>query len=54
LTDTMADPELVAFATECHIDIGPPLDGLGLAKLVEETLAVTPEVVAQVRKARGD
>jgi tripartite-type tricarboxylate transporter receptor subunit TctC len=54
LTDTMADPELVAFATERHIDIGPPLDGAGLAKLVEETLSVTPDVVAQVKKARGD
>ena len=54
LSDTMADPELVAFATERHIDIGPPLDAAGLAKLVEETLAVTPDVVAQVKKARGD
>jgi hypothetical protein len=50
----MSDPELVAFATERNIDIGPPLDGKGLAKLVEETLAVTPDVVAMVKKARGD
>ena len=27
--DTMRDPELVEFATERHIDIGPPLDGEG-------------------------
>lgn len=42
------------FATERPIDIGPALDGAGLAKLVEETLAVTPDVVAMVKKARGD
>jgi tripartite-type tricarboxylate transporter receptor subunit TctC len=52
--DTMADPELVAFAHERHIDIGPPLDGKGLAKLVEETLSVSPAVVTMVKKARGD
>jgi tripartite-type tricarboxylate transporter receptor subunit TctC len=54
VADTMSDRELVAFTTERNIDIGPPLDGPGLAKLVEETLAVTPDVVAMVKKARGD
>ena len=39
---TLRDPELVGFATERHIDIGPPLGGEGLAKLVAETLSVTP------------
>lgn len=52
--ETMRDPELVAFARERHIDIGPPLGGAGLAKLVEETLSVSPETAAMVRKARGD
>jgi tripartite-type tricarboxylate transporter receptor subunit TctC len=52
--DTMHDPELVAFATERHIDIGPAATGEELQKLVEETLAVTPETVTMVKKARGD
>ena len=53
-TDTMADPELVTFARDRNIDIGPPLDGGAMAKLVEETLATPPDVAAQVKKARGD
>jgi tripartite-type tricarboxylate transporter receptor subunit TctC len=52
--DTMRDPELVAFAKQRKIDIGPPLGGAGLAKLVEETLSVSPETAAMVKKARGD
>jgi tripartite-type tricarboxylate transporter receptor subunit TctC len=51
--DTMADPELVAFATQRKIDLGPALSGEALAKLVAETLAVSPETAAAVRKARG-
>ena len=52
--DTMRDPELTGFAKERNIDIGPPLDGEGLAKLVQETLSVTPDTIATVKKARGD
>lgn len=51
---TMADPELVAFARARHIDLGPALSGEGLAQLVAQTLAVSPETAAQVKKARGD
>jgi tripartite-type tricarboxylate transporter receptor subunit TctC len=54
LKDTVADPEFVAFAAERHIDLGPALDGEGLARVVAETLSVTPDVVAQVKRARGD
>jgi tripartite-type tricarboxylate transporter receptor subunit TctC len=52
--DTMQDPELLAFTKARHIDIGPPLNGVGVAKLVEETLSVSPETAAMVKKARGD
>jgi tripartite-type tricarboxylate transporter receptor subunit TctC len=52
--ETMNDPELTSFATERNIDIGPALDGAGLAKIVADTLAVTPDTVAMVKKARGD
>jgi tripartite-type tricarboxylate transporter receptor subunit TctC len=52
--DTMHDPELVAFTRERNIDLGPALSGEGLAQLVAETLSVSPETAAEVRKARGD
>lgn len=52
--DTMNDPELIAFARERQIDLGPALDGAALAKIVADTLAVTPETVAMVKKARGE
>jgi tripartite-type tricarboxylate transporter receptor subunit TctC len=52
--DTMNDPELIAFTRERNIDLGPALDGAALAKLVAETLSVSPETAAEVRKARGD
>jgi tripartite-type tricarboxylate transporter receptor subunit TctC len=52
--DTMRDPELVAFAAQRNIDLGPALDGPGLQQLVDQTLATPPDVAAQVRKARGD
>jgi len=52
--DTMNDPELTSFAMERNIDLGPALDGPGLAKVVADTLAVTPETVAMVKRARGD
>jgi len=52
--DTMNDPELIGFASERNIDIGPALDGPGLARIVADTLAVTPDTVAMVKKARGD
>jgi tripartite-type tricarboxylate transporter receptor subunit TctC len=51
---TMRDPELLAFTREKNIDIGPPLDGAGLDKLVAETLAFPPNVLATVKKAKGD
>ena len=35
-------------------DLGPALSGDALAKLVAETLGVSPDTAAQVRKARGD
>jgi tripartite-type tricarboxylate transporter receptor subunit TctC len=52
--DTMSDPELIAFAKERRIDFGPALDGTALAKIVAETLAVSPATVAMVKKARGE
>ncbi len=52
--DTMTDPELVAFTRDKHIDFGPALDGADLARLVSETLAVSTEVVALAKAARGE
>jgi tripartite-type tricarboxylate transporter receptor subunit TctC len=52
--DTMNDPELIAFTKERHIDLGPALSGEALAKLVMDTLSVSKETAAEVRKARGD
>ena len=52
--DTMADPELIAFTRERNIDLGPALTGEALAQLVAETLSVSPETAAEVRKARGE
>ena len=52
--DTMTDAELIAFTREKNIDFGPPLDGAALAKLVEATLNVSPDVVALAKAARGD
>jgi tripartite-type tricarboxylate transporter receptor subunit TctC len=51
---TMNDPELIAFTKERRIDLGPALTGEALAKIVAETLAVSPDTAAAVRKARGD
>ena len=51
---TMADPELVAFTRERNIDLGPTLGGDALAQIVKETLGVSPEIAAEVKKARGD
>jgi tripartite-type tricarboxylate transporter receptor subunit TctC len=51
---TMRDPELVAFTQEKHIDIGPPLDGAGLDRLVTETLAFPANVLATVKAAKGN
>ena len=44
----------IAFTRERNIDLGPALSGEGLAQLVAETLAVSPDTAAEVRKARGD
>ena len=52
--DTMNDPELIAFTKERNIDLGPALPGDALAKLVADTLSVSPETAAEVKKARGD
>lgn len=52
--DMMNDPELIRFVRDKNIDFGPALDGAGLQKLVEETLAIPAEVVALAKKARGD
>ncbi len=52
--DTMADPELIAFTKERNIDLGPALSGEALATLVAQTLRVSKETAAEVRKARGD
>ena len=48
---TMKDPELLAEAAKRKVDIGP-LDGEGLQKIVDDTLAVTPEVKARAIEAR--
>jgi hypothetical protein len=50
----MADAELLAFVKARRIDLGPALSGEELAKLVAETLAVSRETAAAVKKARGD
>jgi tripartite-type tricarboxylate transporter receptor subunit TctC len=50
---TMRDPELLAFVHDRHIDIGPPMTGQALDKLVARTLATPPGVLAMVRKTRG-
>jgi tripartite-type tricarboxylate transporter receptor subunit TctC len=52
--DTVNDPELIAFTKERRIDLGPPLAGEAVAKIVMDTLSVSPETAAQVKKARGD
>jgi tripartite-type tricarboxylate transporter receptor subunit TctC len=52
--DTVNDPELIAFTKERNIDVGPPLAGEALAKIVMDTLSVSPETATQVKKARGD
>jgi tripartite-type tricarboxylate transporter receptor subunit TctC len=49
--ETMKDPELVADAAKRKIDIGA-LSGEGLQKIVDDTLAVTPEVKARAIEAR--
>ena len=52
--DTMQDPELVSLTRDKNIDFGPALDGAALAKLVDETLNVSPEVVSLAKAARGE
>jgi tripartite-type tricarboxylate transporter receptor subunit TctC len=52
-SDTLKDPELIAFAAQRNIDIGLA-SGEDVHALVQQTLAVTPETVAMVKKARGD
>jgi tripartite-type tricarboxylate transporter receptor subunit TctC len=49
--ETMKDSELVADAAKRKVDIGP-LSGEGLQKIVDDTLAVTPEVKARAIEAR--
>ncbi len=51
---TMRDPELIAFTQEKNIDIGPPMGGAELDRLVAETLAFPAAVLATVKKAKGD
>lgn len=51
---TMRDPELLAFTQEKNIDIGPPMSGAELDRLVAETLAFPAGVLATVKKAKGD
>ena len=51
---TMRDPELLAFTQEKNIDIGPPMGGAELDRLVAETLAFPAAVLATVKKAKGD
>jgi tripartite-type tricarboxylate transporter receptor subunit TctC len=50
---TVQDPEFLTFVRDKNIDVGPPMGGEQLQKLTDETLAVTPEVVALAKKARG-
>jgi hypothetical protein len=49
----MTDPDFLADATKRRIDIGA-LSGERLQKLVEDTLAVSPDALARVRQARGE
>ena len=52
--DSMRDPELVSFTQEKKIDVGPILTGNDLKALVDETMKVSPTVVALAKAARGD
>jgi hypothetical protein len=45
---------MVGFKQENHIDIGPPMSGAELDRLVAETLAFPAGVLATVKKAKGD
>lgn len=51
--DTMNDADLVAFTKERKIDFGPALSGAELEKLVQQTLAASPNVVKLAKDARG-
>jgi tripartite-type tricarboxylate transporter receptor subunit TctC len=51
--EMMTDPDFLADATKRRIDIGA-LSGERLQKLVEDTLAVSPDALARVRQARGE
>lgn len=51
--DMMTDAEPLAFTSARNIDFGPPLPGEQVAKLVEDTLAASPEVVKMAKEARG-
>jgi len=51
---TMRDPELIDFTREKNIDIGPPLGGVELDRLVAETLAFPQAVLDKVKRAKGD
>lgn len=52
--ESMRDPELLSFTQEKKIDVGPILTGNELKALVDETMKVSPKVVALAKAARGD
>jgi len=51
--EMMQDPDFLADVKKRRIDIGA-LPGEQLQKLVEETLAVSPQALARVHEARGE
>jgi tripartite-type tricarboxylate transporter receptor subunit TctC len=52
--DTMNDPELLEFARERHIEVGPTATGEWLQSLVEQTLATSRETIATVKRLRTE
>lgn len=48
----MADPELLSEAARRKIDI-EPLSGEALARIVDETIGVSPTALARAKAARG-
>ncbi len=52
--ETMRDEDFLAFTREKKIDVGPTLSGDELKALVEETMSMSPAVVALAKAARGE
>jgi tripartite-type tricarboxylate transporter receptor subunit TctC len=51
--ETMKDPDLLAQAQKAKIDVGPTATGEEVAKLVDETLNFSPDIIAEAKKGLG-